>query len=139
MSEQRSPFDNLVKIGQLKQENFIEQEFNGLTTSAMRKLRDAKNTSLSIDSRFDLAYNAAHALSLAALRKTGYRSDNRYLVFQLLEFTAEFPAPVWRIFSTAHQKRNLAEYEGVTEIETSLLEALIAATEKLELQLRSVN
>lgn len=71
MSEQRSPFDNLVKIGQLKQENFIEQEFIGLTTSAMRKLRDAKNTSLSIDSRFDLAYNAAHALSL--------KSKPRYL------------------------------------------------------------
>jgi len=111
MSEQLKPFDNLVKIGQLKQENYIKQEFNGLVTSAMRKLRDAKNTSLSIDSRFDLAYNAAHALSLAALRKAGYRSENR----------------------------NLAEYEGVTEIETSLLEALIAATEKLELQLRSAN
>lgn len=55
MSEQLKPFDNLVKIGQLKQENYIKQEFNGLVTSAMRKLRDAKNTSLSIDSRFDLA------------------------------------------------------------------------------------
>lgn len=139
MSEQLKPFDNLVKIGQLKQENYIKQEFNGLVTSAMRKLRDAKNTSLSIDSRFDLAYNAAHALSLAALRKAGYRSENRYLVFQLLEFTAEFPASVWRIFSTAHQKRNLAEYEGVTEIETSLLEALIAATEKLQIQIQTEN
>jgi len=32
---------------------------------------------LSLEGRFDLAYNAAHALALAALRHRGYRSDNR--------------------------------------------------------------
>ena len=30
---------------------------------------------------------AAHALSLAALRKAGYRSDSRYIVFQCLKHT----------------------------------------------------
>ena len=51
------------------------------------RLRDAENTTLSLESRFDLAYNAAHALSLAALRWKGYRSDNRYIAFQALPHT----------------------------------------------------
>jgi hypothetical protein len=136
MNTEQNPFINLLKIGHLKQEAFIQAEFDGLVSSANRKLHDAKNTNLSIDSRFDLAYNAAHSLSLAALRKAGYRSENRYTVFQLLEATTGLPPLLWRIFSTAHQKRNLAEYEGFTEIESSLLEGLINATVELSLILR---
>lgn len=51
------------------------------------------NATLAIESRFDLAYNAAHALALAALRARGYRSDNRYVVFQALPHTLGLPAP----------------------------------------------
>jgi hypothetical protein len=40
-----------------------------------------------MESRFDLAYNAAHALCLAALRWHGYRPTNRYIVFQGLPHT----------------------------------------------------
>ncbi|WP_370262444.1 hypothetical protein [Limnobacter sp.] len=131
MSTNKQTFENLLKIGQIKAEPFIQAEFDGLTRAAQRKLKDASNLTLSIDSRFDLAYNAAHALALAALRKTGHRSENRYLVFQLLELTAGLPPASWRIFAMAHQKRNMAEYEGITEIESSLLEALLNSTEQL--------
>ncbi len=55
--------------------------------SARNRLRDAQIEGLSFDSRFDLTYNASHALALAALRWHGYRSENRYLVFQCLEHT----------------------------------------------------
>jgi hypothetical protein len=55
------------------------------------RLTDAVNVSLAPESRFDLAYNAAHALALAALRRLGYRSENRYLVFQTLPHTAGLP------------------------------------------------
>ena len=51
------------------------------------RLRDAQNLELGVESRFDLAYNAAHAYSLAALRWHGYRSGNRYTVFQCLPHT----------------------------------------------------
>jgi hypothetical protein len=49
------------------------KEFVGLVRSGLARLRDAENSSLSLDSRFDLAYSAAHALCLAALRHHGYR------------------------------------------------------------------
>ena len=55
--------------------------------AAAERLVDAENSSLSYASRFDLAYNAAHGLALAALRACGYRTDKRYLVFQCLIHT----------------------------------------------------
>ena len=65
--------DNLVKIGQLKVEAKAQSEFDGLVRSGMARLKDMGTKSLSIESRFDLLYNAAHSLSLAALRWHGYR------------------------------------------------------------------
>ena len=80
--------------------------------SGNARLKDAQLASLSLDSRFDLAHNAAHAFSLAALRWHGYRSENRYIVFQCLEHTVRLSPEQWRILEQAHRKRNIAEYEG---------------------------
>jgi len=60
--------DNLVKIKQLKTEPPDQIEFDGMLTSAKRRLQDSRLESLSEDSRFSLAYGAAHALDLAAMR-----------------------------------------------------------------------
>jgi hypothetical protein len=117
--------DNLVKVGQLKAEPASEQEVAGLTSSGLARLHDAGNETLSIESRFDLAYNAAHALSLAALRNAGYRSENRYIVFQCLKHTLDLPNEQWRVLDQAHRRRNLAEYEGHLDIDDALLEALL--------------
>ena len=94
--------DNLAKIGQLKAEPAGRTEFDGLVRSARRRLADARNDGLSPDSRFDLAYNAAHAFALAALRRCGYRSEKRYVVFQSLEHTLGLDAAVWRVLAKAH-------------------------------------
>lgn len=117
--------DNLLRIGKLKAEAATQNEFDGLVRSGAVRLRDAENGTNSIESRFDLAYNAAHALSLAALRWHGYRSENRYLVFQSLTHTLKLPAEQWRVLDQAHRKRNLAEYEGDVEVDAELLAALI--------------
>jgi len=98
-----------------------------LVHSGKVRLKDAGNENLSLESRFDLAYNAAHALALAALRRLEYRSSSRYLVFQTLAHTAGLPASVWRVLSTCHQKRNLSEYEGIVHISERLLEDLLQA------------
>jgi hypothetical protein len=71
-----SQLDNLVAIGQLKREAADQREFAGLVHSGRMRLKDSHVEGLSLEGRFDLAYNAAHALSLAALRRRGYRSDN---------------------------------------------------------------
>jgi hypothetical protein len=73
--------DNLVRIGQLKAEPVAQAELDGLMRSGAVRIKDAENKQLSAESRFDLAYNAAHAFSLAALRFHGYRSENRFWSF----------------------------------------------------------
>jgi len=100
---------NLVRIGQLKAELPSSSEFNGLLRSGRARLVDAHNCALNLESRFDLAYNAAHSLALAAMRWHGYRSDSRYLVFQCLKHTMDLPDDQWRVLDQAHRKRNLAE------------------------------
>jgi hypothetical protein len=120
-----SQLDNLVQIGKLKREPSDAAELAGLIRSGTVRLRDAENEHLSLESRFDLAYNAAHALALAALRAQGYRSDSRYLVFQTLVHTLELDSPSWRVLDQAHRKRNLAEYEGYVDVDIAIVEAVI--------------
>ena len=121
--------DNLAARGLLKEEAPTADEVSGLVRSGAARLADAKNQGLSLESRFDLAYNAAHALSLAGLRSAGYRSTNRYLVFQCLGHSLGLPNEKWRVLDQAHRRRNLAEYEGVIDVDESLVEALIRTTE----------
>ncbi len=123
--------DNLVKTGQLKVEPMNQLEFSGLLRSGETRLNDAVNSPLAAESRFDLAYNAAHSLSLAALRWHGYRSGNRYLVFQVLPHTLGVGPEVWRVLAKCHDCRNIAEYEGYFEINEQLLKDLLTATQIL--------
>jgi len=69
--------ENLSRINQLKKEPPDQNEMDGMVNSAKRRLKNSQIESLSEDSRFALAYGAAHALALAAMRWHGYRSDNR--------------------------------------------------------------
>lgn len=123
--------ENLVRTGQLKAEPADRREFEGLVRSARARLTDAHQQSLSIESRFDLAYNAAHALALAALRWHGYRSDKRYTVFQCIPHTLGLGPEVWRVLELCHNRRNLAEYEGHLEIDEQLVADLLAAADGL--------
>jgi hypothetical protein len=124
--------DNLVRIGRLKPEPPAQIELDGLLRSGSRRLVDAERTELSLESRFDLAYNAALALALAALRARGYRSESRYLVFQCLQHTIDLPNEQWRVLDQAHRKRNLAEYEGEMDVDEQLVEAMLRVARNIE-------
>jgi hypothetical protein len=123
-----SAFDNLCGPGKpLKAESADAREFAGLKRSGLARLKDAGTPSLSLESRFDLGYNAAHALCFAALRWHGYRSSNRYIVFQLLPHTLGLGPEVWRVLSKCHDLRNLGEYEGDLNIDERIVTDLLAA------------
>jgi hypothetical protein len=124
--------DNLVKIARLKAEPPTRNEYLGMVAAARVRLTDAQNDALDPDSRFDLAYGAAHRFALAALRREGYRSENRITVFQTLVHTLGSTAEDVQIFLRAHNERNLAEYQGRMEIDKALLANLIRCTRMLE-------
>lgn len=123
--------ENLAKIGRLKREPPSAAELQGLHKSAAARLADAARGDLSFESRFDLAYNAAHALALYALRRAGYRCENRYLVFQTLQHTAGVPPVTWRVLAKAHERRNAAEYQGLLEHDERLMAELVDAAKRL--------
>lgn len=115
--------------GPLAAEPPDRNEFNGLKSSGLARLHDAANTELCLESRFDLAYNAAHALCLAALRSHGYRAKHRYIVFQVVPNTLGLGPEVWRILAKAHDTRNLGEYEGDLNVDERLVTDLVAAAQ----------
>lgn len=124
--------DNLVSINQLKTEPADAKEFAGMLRAGNTKLNDSQIVGLSDDSQFSLAYSAAHAFSLAALRWHGYRSDSRYLVFQCLQHTLDLAKPKWRVLDQCHKARNLAEYEGHLDVNPQLLKELISITQEIQ-------
>lgn len=131
-----SPLEHLAGAGKpLSIEPPDAAETAGLLRSGRARLADARNATLSLESRFDLACNAAHALCLAALRRQGYRARHRYIVFQVLPHTLGLGPEVWRVLAKAHDLRNLAEYEGHVDVEQRLVTDVIAACETVAAKL----
>lgn len=131
-----SPLEKLCGPNQpLKLEPPDVQEFEGLRRSGLERLTDAQREANSLSSRFDLAYNAAHALCLAALRRAGYRPSNRYIVFQTLPHTLGLGPEVWRVLARCHDIRNRGEYEGLLEVDDRLISELIHATQAVAKEL----
>ena len=128
--------DNLVRTRLLKAEPSYRAEIDGLLQSGRVRLNDAKNTTNSLESRFDLAYNAGHALALAALRIRGYRpNEKRYVVFQVLPHTLGLGPEVWRVMDDCHRRRNFIEYEGRADVDERLVIDLLKAIDAVSLAL----
>ena len=133
-----SNLENLAKIGQLKAEPPSQSEIDGLLALGRKRLKDAKNSVNELENRFDMAYGAAHAFSLAALRRHGYRSENRYLVFQVLPHTVGMADRQWRLLALCHERRNKIEYEGISEVDEGIVAELIEVTAEVLRKLEAI-
>lgn len=118
--------ENLETLGLLLPLERSETEFTQLIEKAKDLHIDSKRRELSIQSRFQLAYEASFALALAALRWNGYRpSGKRYVAFQALRHTAELGSEV-ALLIKAHSLRNEIEYDAEPFDDMRFLEELIA-------------
>jgi hypothetical protein len=73
-----SALENLCGPGKpLRTEPPDAAEFAGLVRSARARLKDAGNPALALESRFDLAYNAAHGLRNLSEYEGGLEIDER--------------------------------------------------------------
>ena len=126
---------NLARTGQLAAEPTGAEEIGRLLKGADAQLRDSRTASLSASSRFILAYGAAHALALAALRAEGYRpvasKGHRKVIFQVLEATAGAPRELWIALDRYHGRRNAAEYEGAPPASDAEAKDLVGLATKL--------
>jgi len=134
-----SPLENLFGAGKpLRREPPDAEEVTGLKRSARARLADSENPANALESRFDLAYNAAHALCLAALRRLGYRPAHRYIVLQVVPHTLALGPEVWRVLAKCHDVRNISEYEGDLNVDERLLADLIAACKAVDAALEKL-
>jgi hypothetical protein len=134
-----SPLERLAGPGKaLSAEPPDLNEFSGLKRSGLARLADASNQTNSLAGRFDLAYNAAHSLCLAALRHHGFRPANRYIVFQSLPHTLGLGPDVWRVLAKGHEVRNLGEYEGDLNIDERLVADMITACREVAAKVESM-
>ena len=58
----REELTNLVRVRKLEEEPATEEEIAGLLRSGLTRLKDARNTSLSLDSRFSPSTKAIWTL-----------------------------------------------------------------------------
>lgn len=135
---QHDPLETLASTGLLKHEPPVREEIAGLLRTAAVRLGDARKTTIAPESRFDLAYNAAHGFALAALRIHGYRPHKRYIVFQALPHTLGVDTSTWRLLDRCHRERNATEYEGIASVDQKLLDGLIEAALDLLTRVRAL-
>lgn len=128
---QLEPLENLARIGKLHAAEHSKRELLALRKKSLAMLADARKKALSLESRFTLVYGASHGLALAALWKSGYRSDNRILVFECLIHTVPLPMTTRKALINAHKLRNQIEYEADGHIDEEFVEVVIAATQEL--------
>ena len=135
MNSGTSKLANLARAGQLAAEPTSAEEIGRLLKGAEGQLRDSRTASLGAPSRFILAYGAAHALALAALRAAGYRpvasKGHRKIIFQLLESTAGASTELWLALDRYHDRRNAAEYEAAPPASEAEAKDLVELTAKL--------
>lgn len=132
-----SELENLAARDLIKREAPAAKQIETLLATGEARLLDAGDGSLALASRFDLAYNAAHALALAALRHAGYRSISRYMVFLTLAHTLGIEPKVWSVLNTANTRRNQLEYDGILNVDEQLVKDTISAAQTVRRALRS--
>ncbi|MCK5619999.1 MAG: DNA-binding protein [Candidatus Krumholzibacteria bacterium] len=96
------------------------EEIANLLALADRDLRDARSQELSVDWRFNIAYNAALQLAATALAAIGDRvsrsGPHHHRIIQSLVHTIGADENTVRLLDRFRKKRNVAEYDSVGTI-----------------------
>lgn len=131
-----APLDNLVRIRLLKEEPTSVEEIGDILTRAAALLAGARQITANPISRFALAYDAAHALALAALRAHDKRptqeKGHRAVAFQTLGTTVGAPDKVWSALDTYHSRRNRSEYGGAAAVSRAEADELLDLATQLD-------
>ena len=113
----------------LQQEPTDSAEIARFLAKIDSKLADCLSNSISIDTRFDIAYEALLQCGLAALRAHGLRPDSRgghhVMALQTLPTTIGFPKEKIRILDEFRKQRAAGLYDGSFNPSEAELHALL--------------
>lgn len=126
--------ENLIGKG-LQQEPASPEELCRFLNKIATKLADAQSETLSLDSRFDLAYEALLQIGLAALRANGYRPDSRgghhLLALQTLNTTIGYPREKLRLLDEFRRQRATGLYDGSFDPSKAEVQAILTTVIEL--------
>ena len=127
--------DNLVGKG-LQREATNAAEISRFLSKIALKLADARNEQISLDTRFDIAYEAVLQIGLAALRANGLRPDSRgghhILALQTLNTTIDYPTKNLRLLDEFRRQRAAGLYDGSFDPTSAEVNAILDTLDDLQ-------
>ena len=120
--------------GWLIEHETSRQEIQHLLRLADRDLADCRNQSLSVDWRFNIAYNAALQCANAVLAGAGFRAAkdaHHYRVIQSLQFTIGTEDKKIQKLDAFRKKRNISEYDHAGSVSMTELSEMIDLADDL--------
>ena len=123
---------NLLKIGQLEEHETDVTQVRRMLHSAQRSIADARQESISPETRLDAAYRAMTQLSLIALWANGLRParskpGHHQTMIQSLVHTIGLDRDDMLLLDTFRVKRNAIDYTGEEVDAASVDESIVAA------------
>ena len=123
---------NLLGIGQLEEHETTAAQVRRMLASAERSIADARQTSISPETRLDAAYRAITQLCMVALWANGYRPSrsrpgHHQTMIQCLVHSVDLDRNQMLLLDTFRVKRNAIDYMGDDVDEASVEECIGAA------------
>lgn len=127
--------ENLIGMG-LQREPASAVEIRRFLDKIATKLKDAQNQQISLDTRFDTAYEGLLQIGLAALRANGLRPDSRgghhLLALQTLNKSIGYPQDRLRLLDEFRRQRVAGLYDGSFDPSQAEVEAILDAVADLK-------
>ncbi len=123
---------NLFKIGQLEEHETNVAQERRMLDSAERSIADARQESISLETRLDAACRAITQLCMVALWANGYRPSkskpgHHQTMIQSLVHSVGLDQNRMMLLNTFRVKRNAIDYTGDGVDETSVTECIESA------------
>jgi hypothetical protein len=127
--------ENLLRIGKLAEHTTDADQVARMMASAVRSIDDARQDSISPETRLDAAYRAIMQMAMVGLWANGYRPSkgvpgHHVTMIQSLPKSVDLDGDQTLVLDTFRIKRNAADYTG-EDIDEASVEACIEAASAL--------
>jgi hypothetical protein len=126
---------NLLKIGRLAEHTTDAEQVSRMLESAERCIADARQETISPETRLNAAYRGIMQMSMVALWANGYRPaksapGHHATMIQSLIHSIDFDKDQMLVLDTFRVKRNAIDYTGY-EVDEASVAACIEAADNL--------